>query len=1823
MRVARGISLFFVLLLGLAISANAQENRSITTTENADYFGFDLRTEKDVTLDQCEAICIEDRECRAFTFNTKAQWCFLKTDFIKTVPAEGAIAGKIAPTTSEPDIGAPPALQFISENLLREADDYRRDILKEVQGESETGFATYLKRAGLATEGGDHNYAISLYSETVAMEPDWAWLWSELAKANVQTETSDSWGTSELQQNGISAAINAYRTSRTASDRAEALDILGYALERGEHFRPAISAYEASLELKNSPEVQERYADLKRRKGFRVVDHTVDSDSVTPRACVQFSEDLVKSSVDYAQYITVDNAPGFAVDRGKAELCITGLKHGERYRVAIRQGLPAAIGEVTAQPVSLELYVQDREPALRFTGDGFVLPESARRGIPLVSINAEAAKLSVHRIGDRALTQLLTSAQFLRQLNGYSVDYVADSMGEPVWEGTVEIKSELNKDIVTSIPVDEAVPNRKPGVYLMTAEPVSGEGDDSDNRATQWFLVSDIGLSTFAGQEGLSVFARSLETAAPMEGVTVRLLAINNEVLGEAVTDGDGRAEFDPGLARGTNGLAPAAILARNGEEDFVFLDMTRAGFDLSDRGVTGRPAPGPIDVFAWTERGIYRAGETVHASALARSPASDADDDLPLTFIFRRPDGVETGRVVSDGAQLGGHMVDLDLPDNSMRGTWRLTVHSDPDKPPLAEKMFLVEDFVPDRTEIKLTSAEKSIPVGGATNITVDGRYLYGAPAAGLSLDGELTVKPTQEWKAFPGYVFGLDDEEDVETMRVPLEGLPVTDQDGQAVFPVALTSTPSTTRLLNAEVSVQMREAGGRAVERALDIDIKPETPMIGLKPEFSGGNVEEGGAANFRVIAVDPEGKRIAMPGLKWSLIRLEQHYQWYRDGGSWDYEPITTTSLVQEGTVDAQVDNEAQISVTVDWGRYRLELESPETGGAISSASFDSGWYVEPSSTETPDGLEVALDRDAYAVGDTARLQISPRFAGEVLVTIGSESLLETFTASVPEGGTALDIPVTEKFGAGAYVTATLFRPGSDTENRLPMRAIGVQWLQIDPAERSLAVDLGVPEQTKPNAPLAIPVSIGGLGAGEEAYVTVAAVDVGILNLTRYEAPDPKGWYFGQRKLGLELRDIYGRLIDGSLGATGQLRTGGDGANMESNGSPPTQKLVAFHSGIVKVDDSGKADISFDIPQFNGTAQVMAVAWSAKAVGNVSKDVIIRDPVVLTTSQPRFLAPGDQARVLLEVANTDGPAGDYRLSVAGIGPITIDQNTIPETVALDTGARTSMSIPISASGSAGEAEITVTLAHDSGLNIEKSVTLPVRPGIMPVTNQQQVTLQANGGGVVLDHDLLGDSFAEGASVTVNVTRNTGFDVPALLMSLDRYPYGCAEQTTSRALPLLYVSELSKAAGLEEDTAINGRIEEAITRVLSYQSSAGGFGLWGPDSGDLWLSSYVTDFLTRAREQGFDVPERAMERALQNLQNSLAYDTDVESRGSEIAYALYVLSRNRKASAGDLRYYVDTRLDEFNTPLARAQLAASLALYGDAGRAETGFASAFRLAQDLSGGYSSRSDYGSDLRDGAAMLALAVESRPEPSQVPEMVTLVSNTRGKTRYMSTQDEAWMLLAARALSRSNDDISLSIDGAAYSGAFAKRIPGEQINAAPLNIVNDSNEAVIAMITTSAAPRQPLPAGGDGFTIMRRYYTMDGEEISITNAQQNERYVVVLEVTEDNDWPSRVLVSDLLPAGFEIDNPRLVGSSQLENFEWLGDTSAVHTEFRDDRFIAAFDRSEGDKDYLRLAYVVRAVTPGVFMHPAASVEDMYRPQFSARTASGFMEISGN
>ena len=1887
MNAAKRMFLSALFAVAAAWPAAAQESsREIVTTENADYLGFDLRAEKNVTLTQCKAMCLADPNCKAFTFNTRVEWCFLKSDFDEIAQFPGAVAGKVVETLVETDLGAPPPLEFVPAGIQDQAHALARRAEKENRQGVSGSPDEYMDSATQLLGSGNTLEAARNFAAAAALEPKNGDRWIDIAESASHWLSVNRNSDYRLQEVASSAAITAYELSRTTSKRAHALTVLANALENRSQYRPALEAYKKSLELKNAEDVAAAYRTLREARGFRVTGNEVQADEAAPSICVTFSEDLVKSGVDYSNFVTLDGKSSGAVEASNRQICAEGLEHGQTYRLTLRAGLPSAVGEVLEAPVVINAYARDRDPAVRFTGQGFVLPSAARRAIPIVGINASSADLVLYRIGDRALSELLSGSNFLTQLEGYTAERIGEDAGEKIWEGKIDLTRERNREAVTAFPIEEILPTRQPGVYVLTARVTGVETDSWEPRATQWFLVSDIGLSTYSGNDGLTVIARSLDQATVVSDAEIQLIARNNEILGTATTGADGKVNFPVGLMRGLGGMAPQVVTARSriGDTgDFAFLDVSAAGFDLSDRGVGGRPAPGPLDLFTYTDRGIYRPGEKVEAVSLVRNDMMQASEDLPLTAIFYRPDGVEAGRIVSKEAALAAHAYSYAFPENAMRGAWRIAIHADPNDQPLSEVSVLVEDFVPDRTEFDLATEAKTIGPGKPANIRVNGRFLYGAPAAGLGLEAEILLKTVRERPDAAGFQFGLADEEDTGETRIPIENLDPTDAEGKALFDAVVANLPATSRPLSAQIAVRMREEGGRAVERQLTLPVVFAGPMIGIRPEFSNFEVSENSIAKFSVVTVDQDGKRLSTPNLQWSLHRLERNYQWYREGSYWRYESVVVPRLIASGSIDTKADPVA-ISTPVEWGKYRLTIESKDTDGPATSVEFDAGWYVEATSIDTPDALEIGLDQPSYDAGGVAKLKVDTRSAGRLLVAIGSERLYETFETDIAAGGGEVPIPVKREWGAGAYVTATLFRPGSAGETRMPARSIGTAWLKINPADRELSVKLDLPEKVQPRARLEIPVAVSGLVAGEEAYVTVAAVDVGILNLTRFTPPDPAGYYFGQRSLGLEIRDLYGRLIDGSQGEFGRVRSGGDGPALNAQSNPPKEKLLALFSGIVRVDGDGKATIAFDLPQFNGTARVMAVAWSKKGVGKASGDVIIRDPIVLAVSLPKVMAPGDQVRSALEIANLDGEAGTYQLSVSHDGTLILDG--FPQSVDLAAGERKVLEIAMGG-GRPGDGKLTVAISRQIVRVIEvpeeKTLDSPpedqgqtgaedlpaageealgddqenaeagvegaepepepapkpepvteivteevasvvqdvfVRPATLPVTEIREFPL-ASRGSLRLDGQVLAQSIPETARVSVSVLRHRLFDIPAILTRLDRYPYGCAEQTTSRALPLLYLSDFDAPSDLLGGAEIGERVDKAIGRILTFQAASGSFGLWGPSGeGDLWLDSYVTDFLTRAIEKGYAVPDQAMRLALQNLQNVLAYENNIVEYGNDIAYALYVMARNRMASVGDLRYYADTKLDEFQTPLARAHLATALSLYNELERANRVFLSSLERARDTNAVNLARADYGSVLRDNAAVLALASETSASANLVPELIGLVEGEIEKRRYTSTQEDAWLLLAARAVQESNASIRLAVNGASRQGALAMAMDGDKLRAEPLVISNETGEALSARVSVNGSPIDPLPAGGEGFAIARTYYTLDGEEVSPEEIVQNQRLVVVLEVEAFNDWSAQVLVTDLLPGGFEIDNPRMVQSADLGAFDWLPEVEVAHSEFRNDRFVAALDRGAGDDLSFSLAYVVRAVTPGTYAYPAASVEDMYRPQFSARTASGFLEV---
>ena len=749
----------------------------------------------------------------------------------------------------------------------------------------------------------------------------------------------------------------------------------------------------------------------------------------------------------------------------------------------------------------------------------------------------------------------------------------------------------------------------------------------------------------------MHAFVRSLAAATPVVNANVRLIARNNEVLGTVKTDSRGYARFDAGLKRGEGGLAPAVLVAETADGDYAFLDLATGAFDLTDRGVKGRIAPGPIDAFAYTDRGVYRAGEQVHLAALARDSTGKASG-VPVTVIFSRPDGVEHSRVTLTDQGQGGRADDAGARRlGHDRHLARQDAHRPQGRPPSRRPPSWSRTSCRSAwTSSSSRPCRRSSPQEPGT-IKLAGRYLYGPPAAGLAVEGEIAVKLAKgDLPGFAGYKFGLADEQ-VAPVRKPLEGLPVTDAEGKADIAVQLPALPKTSRPLEADVILKLRESGGRTIERTVTLPVDLKAPRIGIKPLFKGGQAEEGELARFEAILLGPDGKAIEAKGLKWELMRLEQRWQWYSRDGSWNYESQTSTRRIAAGTADAAPGTPAKIEAKVDWGRYRLEVSTADGSGLIiSSMVFSAGYYADEAA-DSPEVLDVALDKPSYQAGETARVKIASRMAGRALIAVMSSGLASTQEVDLPAGGGEVPIRVSDDWSPGAYVTVMLYRPMDEKAKRMPARALGLRWLAIDQAPRMLNVRLEPPEKVKSGV-IAVGAHQGrrprgrrggahhgcrhrrrhpqphALRGPQAAGLVLRPAPARHRDPRRLRPPDRRHAR-GARQAALRRRRLGRRHVD-----AGQSAGGGDARPVLRHRQGRRRRHRASRVPAARLQRHG-APVGRGLERRQGRAPP-------------AKDVIVRDPVALTVSGPRFLTLGDKARLELAVHNVEGAAGSYSVT-----------------------------------------------------------------------------------------------------------------------------------------------------------------------------------------------------------------------------------------------------------------------------------------------------------------------------------------------------------------------------------------------------------------------------------------------------------------------------------------------------------------------------------------------------------------------------------------------
>ena len=1573
----------------------------------------------------------------------------------------------------------------------------------------------------------------------------------------------------------------------------------------------------------------------------KVLDFTgweTDTDSASPRVCMAFTENLnAADTVKIRDYVKVSPKTQVSMDIVGRQLCLGGLAFDKEYDITLRQGLPGAKGLKLEQDASVLVAFGDKPAYVAFAGEGIILPSQNSQGLAIETVNVDELSVEIARVDDRIIARRTPQSGQATLEGSYSYEYedAATNVREVIWKGDIPVKSQRNKQVTTVIPVAELIKDLKPGAYVVTAERKHEDDENRVARAWRWIISTDLALTSYRGTDGLTISVRSIDTAQLKAGIELKLVAHNNSILAETVTDSTGRAKFAAPALEGQGSKSAKMIMAYGTGGDYAVLDLSRAPLDLSEYDISGRRVSGPVDIYGFTERGVYRPGETVHLTAMLRDRTALAVTDHPVTLTVRKPNGVEmfTKRVpAADIGNYSGAMVlNYEIPTSAPRGMWSVGIKLDGVESTKSVQ-FSVEDFVPQKLRLGIETEQAPIRPREIRDITVDAQFLYGAPGAGLEGEAEARIRiDPNPFPAYKDYQFGPADQS-FEERYVDI-GMGVTDGSGRLKLGLDMKrESISSPYPLRAEITAGAAEPGGRYVRDSIRVPVRTQDAYLGLKPKFDGTRAPKGKPIGFETVAVDHLGRTLAK-NINWSLVEEDWNYHWYRERGRWRYRRDVRDVPMFAGTLKSTTSSPAEWQQRLGYGDYRLEVTSED--GTVAGYRFAVGWG-KASQSDAPDQIRMGAPDGPSKAGDTFKLSVNAPYAGEGELVIANDEIQMIKTIRLPEGGSDITLPFDKSWGESVYAMLTLYTPRDAVGRPVPRRAVGVSYIALDRFDQTLGLSIETPEVIRPRKEQVFTVDVKNAKRGDAVWMSFAAVDEGILQITKYKSPSADGFFFGKKSLNVDIRDDYARILNPNMGVPAIAKTGGDSLGGEGLTVVPT-KTVAMFEGPVQVKN-GKATIVLDIPDFNGELRLMATAWTKRSVGSVSKPVIVRDKVPAIVGLPRFLAPEDKAFSTVSLQNVEGEAGEYGVSLTSSGMVSSDGDTAFN---LAKGERREVKIALSADDT-GFAKLNLGIKGPGKYNVSSEFDIQVRTPYFPITRAKTTKLDG-GESLSVDQTVIAGLYPNSTDVTVSFSRLAGIDPAPYVESLAKYPYGCTEQTTSTAMPLLYAEALGGIAGQTEADRRQG-LQKAIARLASRQGTDGAFGLWRAGDGYAtpWLGVYATDFLQRARAEDLYVPDDVMNRAYTamrqitrlNSRSSLQYDfyrfdrrngySNEKYLAEPAAYAHYVLAKAGKGNLSEMRYLFDNKRENIKNPLAHAYLGTALSMMGDKSRAQIAFAAANKgIGYDEDRNY-----YQTPLRDLAGIITASAEADSENVTVDYAEGLAAELKD-AKYLHTQEKAYVILAIKSLMTLTEDAKVSSKDVKLTSS--KKRPsahmfGKDLGDAP-SFTNKSDKPIWATVTVSGAPITAPEAMADGFKLTKTVNTMSGKPANLAAAKQGERFVTVLKFNSTSRKGRTAIIADLLPAGFEIETILTRDSGVNKDgsdgaFKWVGKISdfAV-TEARDDRFIASLDTY--DRDSYTAAYLVRAVTPGEFVMPGAIIEDMYRPADRAITASGRLSISAD
>lgn len=1539
---------------------------------------------------------------------------------------------------------------------------------------------------------------------------------------------------------------------------------------------------------------------------------------------ITFSQDL-PTELQADQFITLTQAGklvrgSWVQAENTRRLYFTNIQPDTNYRIQVRPGIESKSGLKLKKPADYKVKTRSIKPAFDFATKGSILPAKLTSGLPIRVVNVPEIDVEFLRVKPDQLKRVVTRT-YMDRLDIWDLNNLSD-VTHSVYQTRYATNAQKNASETFVLPIEDITQLKEAGLYFAVMRK-PGYFDNDEYRIT-YFVVTNIGLHARLYKNKLEVFANALDTGKPLpdlpftlQGKKEKLTATSNEA---------GQVGFER-LPKGK------LLLTTQKDKQIAFLELKDASLDLSEYKIEGEPDQA-IKPFIYSNRDLYRPGETANLSVILRDR-----DGLPtklnsLHWRIVRPDNkvFHEQNLIAQNKKLGYFQQNVRIPADAPTGTWRAEVRLDPkDKSPLNRFDFQVEEFMPERMRLVLKQPSKqALLKQDKLAVFIQGDYLYGAPAAGNKVTGRYSASllrhPIKEDSEF---YFG-----DVAEKKVlPNEALSEIKLGANGDGSLKIPDLPKDLQFSPVSVYVlaNLHEPSGRTVTRSISQAVWPADALVGVKPLFDEHIAEENKPARFEVARMNRAGKKLASTDIAATLIRVEKEYFWeYSSSSGWKRNhvkheyPLTQQALALE-------DGKSQtIEFPVNYGGYRLELED-QTTKLKTTYNFHAGWkWSEGGKGAKPDQVQMTLDKKSYKAGETARLTAVPPQAGDAIVTVEGDQLLWSKRVSLPAEGSTIDIEVKDDWARhDLYISVIALRPASKTQKITPNRAIGVIHLPLNREDRKVALSIEAPEKIRPEQIQVVTVKAKEL-RDKTAIVTVSAVDVGVLNITDFETPDPFDYYFKRHRYGVEQYDDYQKIIESVDGKALSQRYGGGSSKSGGNQNRAEVQIVSLFSGAIDFDEEGKAQVKFAIPGFDGTLRLSAVAVTEEQFGSVDKDMIVSSPVVAALSSARFLANGDQSFAVVDLNNTTEKEKTVNLAITANDLLSL-QGESEQVHTLAAGERKTLRLPITAGKSVGVGHIRLKLMGEDFV-ANRSVSFNIRPAYPMQTRISRWTLNEKSNSLPLSQELANGLIPETIKATLSLSPSPILNTRSALDNLLQYPYGCLEQTTSTAYPYLYLDQdIVEALALTpiDQATRSERVQSALSRLAGMQLSDGNFTLWGSyGNAEYWLTPFVVNFLLDAKEQGFNVPQRMIDqgnKALKGHLNEGYRSINSRYRFAEKpahldfaarAFAGYVLARQGQASLGTLRALYDKDAAKSLSGLPLAHIGFALDKMGDKRRAKAALTKALMTKRD-SKAY--LGDYGSVVRDDALLLALFLRHKADIPSLNTRIEALSAHIYEREYFSTQEQvAIFLLSQQLFSQQQQSWSARLTlQEATQKVMQKGLYTQTLQAADLStdIQLTPSQALYANLSVKGYTEQAPAQRSDVMAIQRKWYNLKGELLKPEQIKAGDLVLTHLKIDAKKAIHD-ALVIDLLPAGFELENTNIVNTPDINDvvlkdinqklYDWLGEEDLRTEEFRDDRYVAALSLKKDATHHL--FYLARVVSAGEFTIPPAFVEDMYRPE---------------